>query len=66
MSSALVVAPSGPAGPRSEDELTGLPYIDAISPEEKATVDGMLQQEVSCALLFYTSRDVCSNCRHGL
>ena len=42
----LVPHTGKPAEPRPEDELIGLPYIDAISPEEKAVVDALIREEV--------------------
>ena len=47
MPGTLDIVVQGETGPRPDDELTGLPYIDAISPEEQAMVDALLKQEVS-------------------
>ena len=43
---ALVVRDGKPAGPRPEDELVGLPYLDALSPEEQAAATELVKAEV--------------------
>lgn len=48
MSSAALVVQGQGAQPQPEDEHTGLPYIDSISPEEQAVVERLLQEEVGC------------------
>lgn len=47
MSSAALVVQGQGAQPRPEDEHTGLPYIDSISPEEQAVVERLLQEEAA-------------------
>ncbi|KAK9804653.1 hypothetical protein WJX73_005088 [Symbiochloris irregularis] len=44
---ALVVRDGKPAGPRPEDELIGLPYLDALSSEEQTAATDLVKEEAS-------------------
>lgn len=43
---ALVVRDGKPAGPRPEDELIGLSYLDTLGPEEQAVATDLVKAEV--------------------
>ena len=49
-------------GPRPEDEQTGLPYIDALSPQEEAHVKALIDQEVDLLLTQCTAACFALHC----
>lgn len=51
---ALVVRDGKPAGPRPEDELIGLPYLDTLSPEEQAVATDLVKAEVIKLYFFFS------------
>ena len=64
---ALDVAPAGQAEGwrRHEDIIDALPYVDTLSAEEKARVDVLIKEEVSCVGMSthsFASPWTCSAC----